>query len=80
MGTDGPSPQCVRVSAEQRLRVVNHSGVAAITVGWADYPSRSVPSGQATVYNQPFGRYLAPGVHALHVSLYKSGAPEVWLR
>ena len=68
------------VSAEQQLRVVNQSGVSTITVSWAGYPSRSVPAGKATVYDRPFGQYLAPGVHEVHISQYKSGPLEVWLR
>ncbi|HEY7049853.1 MAG TPA: hypothetical protein VH373_21745 [Jatrophihabitantaceae bacterium] len=68
------------MSAEQQLRVVNQSGVSAITVSWAGYPSRSVPAGKATVYDRPFGDYLAPGVHEVRISQYESGPLEVWLR
>lgn len=80
LNPDGPAPRCVTVSAEQQLRVVNQSGVSAITVSWAGYPSRSVPAGKATVYDRPFGDYLAPGVHEVRISQYESGPLEVWLR
>lgn len=80
LSTAGPSPRCVTVSAERRLRVLNQIGESTITVNWAGYPPRPVPAGTAIVYDRPFGQYLAPGVHALHVSRPQSSVPEVWLR
>lgn len=82
---DASPPPCVTVSAKQQLRVVNRSGTASqhgspIVIIWADFPTRSVPAGAATSYDRPFGQYLAPGVHDLHVSNGNTTAGQVWLQ
>jgi hypothetical protein len=35
--------------------------------------------GEATTIGPPFGTYLAPGVHTLHVSIYGGSGPQLWL-
>lgn len=73
------------MSAQQELRVVNRSNAdgqrgSTITLRWADFSARAVPIGASTRYTDPFGAYLAGGVHDLHVSLYGSSSAQIWLR
>jgi hypothetical protein len=83
---DVPSPRCIVVRADQRLRVVNTTDVAGsigkpITITFADYPPRVVLVGQATVFDRPVGEYLAVGVHRVHIApLYAGSGAEVWLK
>ena len=82
---DVPVPRCVVVSAGQQLAVVNntnelHQAGSPITITWADYPARIVRAGAATSYARPFGSYLMPGVHRLHISLYQQSGAEIWLQ
>jgi hypothetical protein len=85
---DVPSPRCIVVRADQRLRVVNTTNIHGtigkpITVTFANYPPRVVQVGQATVFDRPVGDYLAVGVHRVHIApLYGAGASgaEVWLK
>jgi hypothetical protein len=81
-----PTPRCVVVRPDQRLRVVNSSALhgsppKTITVGWANYAPRVLKAGQATTYDRPFGEYLAVGVHDLRLPpLYAGSFGAVWLR
>ena len=36
--------------------------------------------GESVTFDQPFGDYLAPGVHTLAVSLYGGSGPQLWLK
>jgi hypothetical protein len=42
----------------------------------------SVPlnDGDAHLFPQPFGDYLAPGVHRVAASIYGGSGAEIWLR
>jgi hypothetical protein len=83
---DTPSPRCVVIRADQRLRVVNTSNTFGftgkpITVTFADYPPRVIQIGQAATFDRPLGEHLATGVQEVHVSLYPgSFGAEVWLK
>lgn len=72
LNPDTPAPRCTDVGADQRLRVVNTSGNfggpgATLTVSFANFPRRTLEVGEATVFNRPFGDYLAAGVHTVTV-------------
>jgi hypothetical protein len=83
---DVPQPRCTIVRADQRLRVRNttnrfNSPGEVITVQFAGYPTRTVAIGEETVFERPMGEYLAPGVHDVHLSVYRgSGGAEIWLK
>jgi hypothetical protein len=74
---DIPSPRCVRVRPDQSLRVVNASG-QTVEISFAGR-SATLASGASEAYPQPFGDYLAPGVHRVTASLYGESGAEVWL-
>jgi hypothetical protein len=81
---DTSTPRCLTVRAAQRLRVVNtsdHFGQPGrtVTVTFANFPPRTLRVGDATIFDRPFGEYLAPGVHFVHISLYAGGGGEVLL-
>jgi hypothetical protein len=81
---DTSAPRCLTVRAAQRLRVVNRSDHfgqhgRTVTVTFADFPPRTLRVGDATIFNRPFGEYLAPGVHFVYISLYAGGGGEVLL-
>src|SRR5512143_3902458 len=69
---DGPPmPRCVKVTAAQRLRIINGTTAAVrITLGHFDV---EIPAGGQAVLDEPVGEYLAPGVHLM------VNGPEVWL-
>jgi hypothetical protein len=83
---DTPLPRCLVVSPRERLRVVNTSARFGqkgqdVTVTFAGFAPRRLGSGEATIFETPVGAYLEPGVHDLHISLYRgSGGGEVWLK
>lgn len=82
---DTSTPRCLTVRAAQRLRVVNRSDHfgqhgRTVTVTFADFPPRTLRVGDATIFDRPFGEYLAPGVHFVHISLYAGGGGEVLFR
>jgi hypothetical protein len=83
---DTSNPRCVVVRTDQRLRVVNTTNTfdmtgKSITVTFAGYPSRVLQIGQGTTFDSPFGKYLAAGVHYVHISYYPgSGGAEVWMK
>jgi hypothetical protein len=74
---DIPSPRCVRVRPDQSLRVVNASG-QTVEISFAGR-SATLAGGASEAYPQPFGDYLAPGVHRVTASLYGESGAEVWL-
>ena len=75
---DAPQPRCHKVTGAQHLVIVNSTGVATrVTIGRHDL---SVAPGQRASVDEPFGSYLAPGVHHVGVSAYTGGSgPEIWL-
>jgi hypothetical protein len=81
---DVPQPRCLKVYPDQRLRLVNHTNAfgqrgRTISVRLARFHAR-LARGEATVFREPFGRYLAPGDHVVWVSQYGGrGGPEVFL-
>ena len=82
---DVPVPRCVVVAPGQDLTVVNNTNElqqagSTVTVTWADYAPRVLKIGASTSYTQPFGSYLMPGVHRLHISLYGQSGAEIWLQ
>jgi hypothetical protein len=82
---DIPDPRCIVVSSRQRLRVVNSSAGygrhgTTVTITFADLSPRVLNVRTATTFHRPLGKYLAPGVHDLQVSLYGGGGPEIWLK
>ena len=68
----------MEVTADQRLQVRNSTG-ESVTVTFAG-SSVVLDDGQTHLYDQPFGDYLAPGVHRVSVSFYGDSGPEVWLK
>jgi hypothetical protein len=71
-----PDPRCMIVHAEQRLRVVNHTGAdVSLSLGPFSLP---LPANGETVIGPTFGEYLMPGVHALQVDPCCGG--ELWLQ
>jgi peptidoglycan hydrolase-like protein with peptidoglycan-binding domain len=76
LGSDAPSARCTVVAGDQRLRVVN--GALAVTVWLADFRVDLDPDEQWTIA-APFGNYLAPGIHTIHVSIYGGAGPQLWL-
>lgn len=79
-------PRCLVVRPDQRLEVVNTSNRfggpgAAVTVTMPGFAPRALAIGARTVFERPFGAYLAPGVHDLRISLYAGGdGTEIWLK
>jgi hypothetical protein len=82
---DTPQPRCLVVRTDQRLEVVNTSDRfqqpgTEITVTMPGFPSRVLAIGASTVFDRPFGAYLAPGVHRLRISLYSGSGADLWLK
>lgn len=67
-----PSPRCVQVTAEQRLKILNATS-KPVRVKLAQFDVEIPPAGE-TIFDQKVGEYLAPGVH-----LMMNGA-EIWLK
>jgi hypothetical protein len=72
---DIPSPRCLKVTPDQRLRVVNRTD-AALALKLGSVQASLQPNGETT-FEQPFGKLLAPGVHVLDASPYFG--PEIVL-
>jgi hypothetical protein len=82
---DVPLPRCLIVTARERLRVVNTSNRFGqpgrpVLVTFAGFAPRRLAVGEATVFDRPFGEYLATGVHTVHLSLFRGSGTEVWLK
>ncbi len=73
---DIPDPRCTIIRPEQILEVVNQRG-EDITVRIGHHQAEAV-HGESVVFDQPLGKYLAPGVHLIEV-LPCCGA-ELWLK
>lgn len=72
---DIPSPRCLQVSADQKLRVVNRTDeVLSIKLGRL---TGQINPGEALTLDEPFGNILRPGVHLLTASPFSG--PELWL-
>ncbi len=72
---DTPSPRCLKVTREQRLKVINGTQ-AVVQIKLGEFALELQPGIQGSL-ETPFGEYLAPGVHRLMVSPY--AGPELWL-
>lgn len=72
---DIPSPRCMRMLPNQRLRVANRTQE---TIAWqlGLYDGEIQPGGEETL-PMPLGSFLAPGVHRLLTSPYSG--PEIWV-
>jgi hypothetical protein len=82
---DTPAPPCTYVHAYQVLRVVNHTDAfhqpaRVVAVRFADWPQVTLTVGEAVVYSETFGAYLASGVHDIHLSVFSGGGAELYLR
>jgi hypothetical protein len=42
--------------------------------------SVALAAGDAYTFDQPFGDYLAPGVHRVSASIYGDSGAEIWLK
>ena len=72
---DIPDPRCSKVRADQKLTVINQTqNTIQVTIGEF---TTSLEPGDKTIFDTPFGEYLAPGVHQLQVS--PCCGPELWL-
>ena len=78
LNPDIPSPRCVEVTADQRLQVRNAAG-ESVTVTFAG-STVALGDGDTHVFDQPFGDYLAPGVHRVTASIYGDSGAEIWLK
>jgi hypothetical protein len=82
---DTPQPRCLVVRPDQRLEVVNASDRfrqpgSEITVTMPGFSPRTLAIGARTVFDRPFGAYLAPGVHQVRISLYPGSGADLWLK
>ncbi|MFN8512057.1 MAG: hypothetical protein U0841_05610 [Chloroflexia bacterium] len=74
---DTPSPRCQHITPNQSLRIINHTDHPA-DIRLADHALTLPPQTEGSI-NQPFGDYLAPGVHVLEISTYPGGGAALWL-
>ena len=72
---DMPSPRCLKVTREQRLKVINGADTR-VQIQLGPY-ALELPPGMEGTLDAPFGNFLAPGVHRVLASPYSG--PEVWL-
>lgn len=72
IGSDAPSPRCVKVTSNVRLRFVNATG-AAVQVRLWSFDAQIAPGGEQII-DAPVGSYLMPGVHFI-----EGIGAEVWL-
>jgi hypothetical protein len=73
---DAPAPRCLKVTALQRLVLVNRTE-SEISVSLGALAAIVLPGEEYTL-DRSFGEYLAPGVHRVQVTPYFG--PEVWLQ
>jgi hypothetical protein len=79
---DVPSPRCLVVTADQRLRLVNRTAAngqpgTTVSLHFAGFAAK-IPPNHAALLDAPVGDYLPPGVSG--VPLRGAPAPELWLR
>jgi hypothetical protein len=72
---DIPSPRCLKVSADQKLQVINRTD-SALQLSLGRLEQKLQPQAE-TVLDAPFGDYLAPGVHILRAEPFSG--PEILL-
>lgn len=70
-----PDPRCARARPDQKLEVVNATEEPA-EVTLAEFEATLGPE-ERQVFDQPFGAYLAPGVH--YVSISTLGNASLWV-
>ena len=75
INADVPSPRCLKVTKQQRLKVTNRTN-AVVQVRLGTFEMKLEPGATGTI-EAPFGTFLAAGVHRVQTSPYSG--PEVWL-
>jgi len=76
VNADIPDPRCIKVSADQKLNIINHTqNTLEVTLGRF---TASLEPGKETTFDTPFGEYLQPGVHQIQVT--PCCGAELWLR
>jgi hypothetical protein len=74
---DVPSPRCVALSGQQRIRVVNHGDATHVALGtW----QVDLDAGGTATSPQPIDAYVASGVRTLAVARYTGSGPELQVR
>lgn len=72
---DIPSPRCLKVNASQKLQVFNRTdSTLQLSLGHLEH---TLPPQEETILEEPFGDYLAPGVHRLSAKPFSG--PEIFL-
>ena len=71
-----PQPRCIEVRSDQKLLLINQAP-ERIEFLLGRFRAALGP-GESYAVDLPFGSYLEPGVHSLHVTPH--GGPEVFLR
>jgi hypothetical protein len=69
-----PDPRCIRVRAGQTLTILYQSG-EPIEFRLGRFQDVIPPAGSHSI-DIPFGDYLAPGAHSLHIEPF--GGPEIF--
>ena len=72
-----PDPRCWQVRPSQRLEIANPTAAAVVVT----FAGRDIPTdaGATARIDEPFGSYLAPGVHLIYVAEGSGNLPELWL-
>ena len=72
-----PDPRCWQVRPSQRLEIANPTAAAVVVT----FAGRDIPTdaGATARIDEPFGAYLAPGVHFIYVAEGSGNLPELWL-
>jgi peptidoglycan hydrolase-like protein with peptidoglycan-binding domain len=77
LGGDTPTPRCLAMPGDHRLRIVNDGDATTITLGsW----SVDLDTGGAATSPLPVGAYLDPGTHTVTVSRYGGSGPDLLVR
>jgi hypothetical protein len=79
---DTPSPRCVVLHPDQRLRIVNLTNswrgkASVVRIDFAGFRTKLAP-GHAAILDAPAGSYLGTGTHGL--ALEGAPAPQVWVK
>lgn len=72
---DVPSPRCLVVTGNQRLRMINR--FAKHAVGRLGKVEFVVPARGSVILDRPFRDYLMPGGYFLKTNLYSGGSGEI---
>lgn len=73
---DIPDPRCTIIRPDQILQVVNQRG-EDITIRLGQHQAQ-IGHDESATFDQPFGDYLAPGVHLIEVQ--PCCGAELWLK